>query len=123
MAAGLGPGLLATALSALAAMYFLLPPAGFAVGDPTDLLSLAVFVATGGIIAWLNHRVRHAEAAHKADAAIAAARAERLTAILNTSTDGIIVIDARGRIEVFNPGAEQLFGYPESEVMGATSAC
>jgi two-component system sensor kinase FixL len=32
--------------------------------------------------------------------------------------DGIIVIDSHGRIEAFNPGAERLFGYSESEVLG-----
>jgi PAS domain S-box-containing protein len=46
------------------------------------------------------------------------ARLERLDAILNTTVDGVIVIDARGRIEAFNRGAERLFGYPEAEVMG-----
>lgn len=48
----------------------------------------------------------------------AEARAERLNAILNTTLDGIIVIDTQGRIESFNRGAEQLFGYQESEVVG-----
>ena len=115
---GLGPGLLTTAVSALTAMYFLLPPAGFAVSDPWDQLSLGVFVATGFVIAWLNHRVRMAHEAHRTAAASANARAERLDAILNTTTDGIIVIDANGAIEAFNRGAEQLFGYPESEVTG-----
>jgi PAS domain S-box-containing protein len=115
---GLGPGLLTTAVSALAAMYFLLPPDGFAVSDPWDRLSLGVFVATGFVIAWLYHRVRAADEAHRMAAASANARAERLDAILNTTTDGIIVIDANGSIEAFNPGAEQLFGYPESEVKG-----
>jgi two-component system, LuxR family, sensor kinase FixL len=32
--------------------------------------------------------------------------------------DGIVVIDAKGRIEAFNPGAERLFGYEGSEVIG-----
>jgi PAS domain S-box-containing protein len=33
-------------------------------------------------------------------------------------TDGIIVIDAKGTIEAFNRGAQELFGYPEWEVIG-----
>ena len=45
-------------------------------------------------------------------------QAERLSAIINTTVDGIIVIDSRGRIENFNPAAERLFGYSESEVVG-----
>jgi PAS domain S-box-containing protein len=45
-------------------------------------------------------------------------QAERLGAIINTTADGIIVINGRGLIESFNPAAERLFGYPESEVVG-----
>jgi two-component system sensor kinase FixL len=115
---GFGPGILTTTLSTLAAMYLFLPPSGFAVADRSDQLALGVFAATGGVISWLNHRLHLAEAAQRDAAAIATARAERLDAILNTTIDGIIVIDAKGRIESFNRGAEQLFGYPESEVVG-----
>lgn len=43
---------------------------------------------------------------------------ERLSAIINTTVDGIIVIDGGGLIENFNPAAERLFGYPEAEVLG-----
>ena len=42
----------------------------------------------------------------------------RLRSIIDSAVDGIIVIDAKGQIEAFNPGAERLFGYPESEVLG-----
>lgn len=43
---------------------------------------------------------------------------ERLSAIINTTVDGIIVIDARGLIESINPAAVRLFGYTEAEVVG-----
>ena len=108
---GLGPGMLATALSALAAMYLFLPPAGLAIGGSPEIMSLGFFVATGLGISWLNHQLRTA-------AVLAASRAERLDAIINTTVDGIIAIDSEGRIEAFNRGAEQMFGYPESEVLG-----
>ena len=45
-------------------------------------------------------------------------QAERLSAIINTTVDGIIVIDGRGLVESVNPAAERLFGYVESEVVG-----
>jgi PAS domain S-box-containing protein len=108
---GLGPGVLTTALSTIVAMFVLLPPSGMAVTDSADQLSLGVFIATGVVISWLNHRVRLAQQA-------ALGRAERLDAILNMTADGIIVIDAKGRIEAFNRGAQDLFGYPEDEVLG-----
>ena len=113
---GLGPGVVATATASLAIMYFSSPPPGLAVGQPGDLVSLSLFVATGLGVAWTNHQLRTAESERRAEAALATERAERLDAIINTTVDGIIVIDTTGTIEAFNRGAERLFGYPASEV-------
>ena len=85
---------------------------------PSDRVSLSIFAGTGLVIAWLTRRLRRTEEAQRTAAATAIARAERLDAILNTTADGIIVIDARGTIEAFNRGAQELFGYPEDEVVG-----
>jgi PAS domain S-box-containing protein len=115
---GFGPGALATALGTLAAMYFYLPPGGLAVGGTGDIVSLLLFAATGAAISALNHRLRLAQRAHEGEASLATARAERLDAIINTTVDAIIVIDAKGIVEDFNRGAERLFGYPSSEVIG-----
>ncbi len=43
---------------------------------------------------------------------------ERLRSIVEAAVDGIVVIDARGAIEAFNPAAERLFGYSADEVRG-----
>lgn len=42
----------------------------------------------------------------------------RWRAVIESAVDGVIVIDAHGRIEAFNPAAEQLFGYAEPDVIG-----
>ncbi len=58
----------------------------------------------------------------KADAApeMAAAQQqiEELTAILDTATDGVVVLDAKGNIRSLNNAAEALFGYEEAEIAG-----
>ena len=115
---GFGPGALATGMAALIAMESYLPPAGLGVSGAGNWLSLLTFAGTGVAISWINHRLRFAEAAQHANAQLATARAERMDAIINTTVDGIIVIGSDGRIEAFNRGAQRLFGYSESEVIG-----
>ncbi len=46
----------------------------------------------------------------------------RWRAIVESAVDGIIVIDARGRVEAYNAAAERLFGYLEAEVLGRNVA-
>ncbi|MEJ0012088.1 MAG: ATP-binding protein [Bauldia sp.] len=46
------------------------------------------------------------------------ARADELSAILDTATDGVIVIDAHGRIGSLNRAAEALFGIEASDYAG-----
>ena len=43
---------------------------------------------------------------------------QRLNAIINTATDGIIIITQRGIIESANPAAAKLFGYTTAEMIG-----
>lgn len=44
--------------------------------------------------------------------------AGRWKAVIESAVDGIIVINARGLVEAFNPAAERLFGYAAAEVIG-----
>src|ERR1043165_8136110 len=39
-------------------------------------------------------------------------------ALIATAVDGIVVIDANGRVQVFNKACESLFGYSAHEVIG-----
>jgi len=42
----------------------------------------------------------------------------RFEALLSAAVDGMIVIDARGIVQVYNPACERLFGYQSEEVVG-----
>src|SRR5205085_2914950 len=42
----------------------------------------------------------------------------RWRSIIQSAVDAIVLIDARGRIEAFNPAAERLFGYSEAYILG-----
>jgi PAS domain S-box-containing protein len=44
--------------------------------------------------------------------------AARLTALVETAVDGVIMIDAAGCILMFNPACEKLFGYASAQVLG-----
>ena len=59
----------------------------------------------------ISERKRMEEALHEAH--------QLNQAILETAVDGIICIDMRGRIAVFNPAAEKIFGYSAAEVLGS----
>jgi K+-sensing histidine kinase KdpD len=57
----LGPGLVATALSALACDFFFLPPEGVPLGGLEEALRLTIFLSTGMIISWLAEGHKRAE--------------------------------------------------------------
>lgn len=43
-------------------------------------------------------------------------------AVLNNVDEGILAINAGGLIEIFNPAAEQIFGYKKQEIIGKNSS-
>jgi PAS domain S-box-containing protein len=44
--------------------------------------------------------------------------AARMEALVETAVDGVILIDGAGRVQMFNPACEKLFGYAANEVVG-----
>ncbi len=53
----------------------------------------------------------------QADSAVAEGDA-RLRALVDTIVDGVVIIDAHGTVQSFNPASEALFGYSAEEAVG-----
>jgi PAS domain S-box-containing protein len=70
-----------------------------------------------GFIVGATAIARDLTARKRADVALRTSEL-RWRSIIDSAVDGIIVIDAEGRIEAFNRGAERLFGYRALEVIG-----
>jgi PAS domain S-box-containing protein len=109
---GRNPGIFATLLGALSCDFFLISPRfSFRLTDPTDAISLALFLATGLIVSFLAERLHAARhLAHE--------RHQLLAVIFASIGDGIIVTDARGRVAFLNRIAEQLTGWSTDDARG-----
>jgi PAS domain S-box-containing protein len=109
---GLGPGLLTTAITAVAAEYYWIEPArSFAVADTSELVALLVFIFVGAVISALN------EAWRRGTSKVALSE-ERLKVTLTSIGDGVITTDDRGRVTRLNAVAEQLTGWAAVEAIG-----
>jgi two-component system sensor kinase FixL len=108
---GLGPGLLATALSALTTNYFLVPTFVSSTGAGSGVVRLAVFALVAVLISSLT------AAREKAQKALQRER-DFVKSLIDTSQEAIIAINQQRQIVLFNPAAERIFGYTETEVQG-----
>ncbi|MFZ0943157.1 MAG: PAS domain S-box protein [Syntrophobacteraceae bacterium] len=123
---GLGPGLLATVVSATLADYFWMEPVGrFAIASSADLMSIAVFLASGALMSYL------AEAAYRAQARARTIEVQAKLAVeqqfhlfvSEVKDYAIIMLDTAGCVVSWNMGAEQIKGYQADEIIGRSHSC
>ncbi len=144
---GLGPGLLATALSSLAITYFWLPPTySLRVDDPTDVAGVVLFLAIGALVSGLIEKLQWAKRRAEAHAVAlqreidgrerAQATATNLAAVmeaLRTSEEryrllfernlaGIFRSHRDGRMLECNEAFVRLLGYASREEVLARNA-
>jgi two-component system, LuxR family, sensor kinase FixL len=111
---GLGPGLLATALSLVLGLLLL---SGGALSNQ-DILVATIFAIVGAGISWFGEELRRTRIRDREHAADLSAREAHLRSILDTVPDATVVIDARGIVQSFSAAAERLFGHKASAVIG-----
>src|SRR5208283_4518647 len=129
---GLGPGLLATVVSAALANYFWMEPVGqFGITNSADLISMIVFLASGTLISSLAEATYRAQArAHKAEeqsrlaaerekAAVEIQQSEaKYRELVQIANSAIIRWKRDGTLTFFNEYAQKFFGYSAAEVIG-----
>src|SRR5215212_11236568 len=104
---GLGPGLLATAVTTLASALIFWAPNNTLLSGLEDLLVLSTFVLVALLVSALGEwRTRAKEAR------------SRLAALVEYSDDAIIGMTLDGIITSWNKGAEKLYGYSAEEAVG-----
>ena len=123
---GLGPGLLATGLSALATDYFFLSPQGSFLLFGTEIVDLSVLVLEGVLVSVLTSSLRSAR--HRAERSTMEARRheeslreseERFRLMVEGVKDyAIFMLDPGGCVTTWNDGAERIEGYEEAEILG-----
>ncbi len=108
---GLGPGVVATATSALIASYFFLPPYWSFALTPASLASLALFLSVAAInvmlISLLNAVV---------DKIFTQQQYTRQ--IVDAVPSGILAVNEQGRMTFVNAVLQHLFGYSRDELVG-----
>ena len=108
---GLGPGMLTTALSAVASNYFFIEPHYAFSLTSEAAIQVVVFLLAAILIGTLTEARRRSEAT-------ALAEREYYAVTLTSIGDGVIVTDKAGRVTLMNKVAETLTGWQLSEARG-----
>jgi len=102
---GLGPGLVTTFLCAAAAAYLWIPPThSFIIRAPSDMVAMGAFLFIGVAISVLNEALQRRE--------------RQLDHLLESISDGFIVLDRAWRYQFVNERAAQLAHRRREELLG-----
>lgn len=123
---GFGPGLVATALSALAALFLYIEPLhSLSLSHLRDIIPLALFISGSSIISWICGSLRslllfreEALEAERAARREIEEKQKHIASILESMTDGFVAIDKNWCYSYLNSRAEQILGRTKAEVIG-----
>jgi len=109
---GLGPGLLAIALSVILSAYFLFPPFySLHVGAAGDLLRLSLFILVASLISSLQARQQRAEEAERV-------QRQYFQVTLASIGDAVMVTDPTGTVTFMNGVAQTVTGWTQEDALG-----
>lgn len=116
---GLGPGLLASLLSAILSAYFLLPPAfSLTVSSLGAIVRLSMFLVVTLTIASLTAELQTAKKRVEQMLSKLKLSEERYRYLLDTASEGILTIDTFGRTDYVNQRMAEMLGYSREEILG-----
>jgi PAS domain S-box-containing protein len=114
---GFGPGLLAVAISAVAADYYLLAPRfHFIQHDSAAFGRLLLFVAVGSLIAWLNGQLLLAKTRCELERHVARISEARATRLAESNLIGVFFSDLSGNIHGGNDEFLRLSGHTRAQL-------
>lgn len=106
---GLGSGLFATSLAVAAIEYFLFPTLGV-LGSVVVVSRIVLFVLAAILTSIVTSGWKRADRALRESEL-------RFRSVTQSATEAIIVADNLGKMIVWNRAAQNMFGYPEAEVL------
>ncbi len=112
---GLSPGLVATGLSVVSALFLVIDAPDLSEGIA---INAAAFAAIGVGVSWGGEVLRRNRRRMDSMTRDALAREAHLKSILDTVPEAMIVIDEHGIMQSFSSAAERLFGYQADAALG-----
>lgn len=108
---GEGPGVVVTALGALGADYFFIPPYGSLSVEGSGVILLPAFLVFGALICWMARQNRVARLAMRDSE-------QNLQGLFAAPHVGILRADSAGRILQFNESFRSMLGYEAAALRG-----
>jgi len=103
----------------LSTVLYQIVAARWALSDSSYFVSIVFHTVAGPLLLfWILKLIGHWIEEHEQVARQCSIREERLASIVDTTVDAVFSADAQGKIEIWNRGAELLFGYTGPEIMG-----
>ncbi|MEW6635236.1 MAG: PAS domain S-box protein [Actinomycetota bacterium] len=116
---GLGPGLFATVLAALAVYFLLLPPAySFRVEHLDELLGLGLFVVEGAVISALATAILLSRQRTRAEREAARRSEKQFRSLVHNAPEIALILDENGTVVYESPAVERVLGYAPEERVG-----